>query len=225
MEFFQLRTFVTVAEEGHLTRAAERLHTSQPAVSAHIKSLEEELGVLLFKRLPKGMQLTAAGKRLREKAVKTLDLENEIRIQAKLLREGITGVVTLGMNINPRYLKISELFATVKTDSPGVELHLLQKASWEVLKEDDLFSAVGCQPQKAAFSDQESTLATLASSGVGLTLMIEDEARNEDIHKTVFARKQPVAQVDLSFAYHRKRANDPVIQAVVDSIRTVWSLS
>ncbi len=42
MELYQLKTFVTVADEGHLTRASERLHASQPAVSAHIKSLEEE---------------------------------------------------------------------------------------------------------------------------------------------------------------------------------------
>ena len=61
MELYHLRTFVTVAEEGHLTRASERLFTSQPAVSAHIKALEEELGVTLFDRTPRGMQLTPAG--------------------------------------------------------------------------------------------------------------------------------------------------------------------
>jgi len=63
MELYQLKTFVTVAEEGHLTRAAERLFTSQPAISAHIKSLEEELGVTLFHRTPKGMQLTTEGEK------------------------------------------------------------------------------------------------------------------------------------------------------------------
>ena len=45
MELYHLKTFITVAEEGHLTRAAQRLNTSQPAVSAHIKNLEEELGI------------------------------------------------------------------------------------------------------------------------------------------------------------------------------------
>ena len=64
MELHQLRTFVAVAEEGHLTRAAERMFVSQPAVSSHVKALEAELGVALFDRTPKGMRLTREGERL-----------------------------------------------------------------------------------------------------------------------------------------------------------------
>ena len=50
MDIHQLRTFVTVAREGSITRSAELLHLSQPAVSAHIKAMEELLGLTLFER-------------------------------------------------------------------------------------------------------------------------------------------------------------------------------
>src|SRR5512140_165363 len=64
MELNHLRSFVTIARFGHLTRAAEALHLSQPALSGHVKVLEEKLGVSLFDRTPTGMALTPAGERL-----------------------------------------------------------------------------------------------------------------------------------------------------------------
>src|SRR6476659_8049085 len=60
MELYQLKGFAAVAELGQLTRAAERLHISQPALSAQIKALEDELAVTLFERGAAGMTLTAA---------------------------------------------------------------------------------------------------------------------------------------------------------------------
>jgi len=64
MEIYQLRTFVTVAQQGHLTQAAEVLHLSQPAVTAQIKAIEEEVGMPLFERTAGGVVLTLAGQEL-----------------------------------------------------------------------------------------------------------------------------------------------------------------
>ena len=58
MDLIQLRAFVTVAREGNLTRAAELLHVTQPAVSLQIKSLQSSLNLQLFNRIPSGMALT-----------------------------------------------------------------------------------------------------------------------------------------------------------------------
>ena len=73
MEFYHLRSFVAVAQTGNLTQAAKRLYTTPPAISAHIKSLEDELSTPLFIRSSKGMALTDKGQLLLKKAQITLD--------------------------------------------------------------------------------------------------------------------------------------------------------
>jgi Bacterial regulatory helix-turn-helix protein, lysR family len=62
MDLYQLKTFVAVVREGSITRASELLHLSQPSVSAHIKAVEDALGLSLFDRTPKGMSLTREGR-------------------------------------------------------------------------------------------------------------------------------------------------------------------
>ena len=68
MSFVQLQSFVAVAEEAHVGRAARRLHVSQPPLTRRIRGLEEELGAPLFERTARGMKLLPTGQRLLPRA-------------------------------------------------------------------------------------------------------------------------------------------------------------
>lgn len=133
MEYYHLRTFVAVAEEEHLTRAAERLSASLPAVSAHIRSLEDELGVALFSRTPKGMRLTAEGRALLGEAKAALSSVEAVRLRAGALRQDVTGVARIGLNNEAARMRVPELLSVMTRRHPGVELHLVNSSSPRIL--------------------------------------------------------------------------------------------
>jgi DNA-binding transcriptional LysR family regulator len=125
MELYQLRSFVAVAEAGHLTRAAERLHISQPAVSAQIKALEDELDLALFERTSSGMVLTSAGERLLTDAERVLAAAQALRTVAKALKGEVTGKVRVGTTSDPSFIRVGEFLNATIARHPllQVELH------------------------------------------------------------------------------------------------------
>ena len=134
MELYQLKTFVTVADTGNLTQAAERLFTSQPAVSAHIKALEEELELKLFDRTPKGMRLTEDGMILREKAQAVLNAGNDLKLKAKTLQGVLTGQAKIGLNADAEYLLLAKWHNALMTQYTQLKMQLTQGTSIELLK-------------------------------------------------------------------------------------------
>lgn len=124
MELYHLKTFVAVAEEGHLTRAAERLFASQPTVSSHIKALEAEMDVRLFIRTPKGMRLTEAGSRLLDKSRAILRAADDLIREAQSLSSELVGEVRLGLNSDPEYLRIVPLLTSMTEAHPKLRLQL-----------------------------------------------------------------------------------------------------
>ncbi len=134
MEIHQLKTFVAVAREGSITRASERLGLSQPAVSAHIKAIEDTLGMALFDRTARGMTLTSDGQRLLAKAEQTLGAHQELIDEAKRIKGSLSGKLRLGIASNSSADVLGRLVAVLSERCPEVEIALEHGTSLDVLR-------------------------------------------------------------------------------------------
>jgi len=129
LELYQLRSFVTVAQHQHLTRAAQALHLTQPAVSGHIKALEEHLNLRLFERSAAGVTLTQAGRTLLTRAEAILAAVNELRNVARDLQGHLTGKATVGTILDPHFIRLGEFVNALREHYPSLDVELRQGIS------------------------------------------------------------------------------------------------
>lgn len=130
MELRHLRYFVAVADELHFTRAAERLGIGQPPLSQQIQSLENEIGTPLFKRLPRGVSLTAAGHSFLINARNILRDVDEAAEQARRVASGEQGRLRVGMiNSAPFHPFVPRVIREFGLRYPHVTLTLDEKST------------------------------------------------------------------------------------------------
>ena len=136
MDFADLRAFVAVAEERHFSRAAERLHISQPPLSQRIAGLERKLGVPLFRRGRGGVWLTAAGQALLPQAHAVLEQLARAEELARRAGRGDSGQLSIGFAGS---MPFSELLPRLLRDFrqawPDVSLQLREQSSSEQVRQ------------------------------------------------------------------------------------------
>ncbi len=134
MDLTHLRTFVAVAEEQHLTRAAERLHISQPAASAHIRALEKTFDIVLFERGNRNLELTSAGQTLMHQARQVLAEAQAFKSAARQLSGQTKGSLILGSNNDPALSHIAEVAGWMRDTYPLIALQLQAQSSAAMLQ-------------------------------------------------------------------------------------------
>src|SRR6478735_9102003 len=128
MELRQLEYFVAVAEAANFTRAAERVHVAQPAVSAQIQRLERELGQQLLDRSRRAVRLTAAGEAALPYARAVLAAVAGMHVAVDELTALVRGTVTIG-TVTSHNVDMPALLADFHADHPNVEITLSTDSS------------------------------------------------------------------------------------------------
>ncbi|SDE80304.1 DNA-binding transcriptional regulator, LysR family [Variovorax sp. CF079] len=129
IDLVQLRTFVAVAEERHLTRAAERLHISLSAASAHVRAVESTLDTQLFVRASRRLELTRAGELLLGRAKAVLNEATLFSSFARELGGKVEGRIVVASSSDPSASRIGEVASALRERHPLVSVDLRARPS------------------------------------------------------------------------------------------------
>jgi DNA-binding transcriptional LysR family regulator len=121
-ELRRLRYFLAVAEERNFTRAAERLHIAQPALSRQVRELERELGVELLARTTHKVEPTEAGRMLLERGPALLEAADSLWRGVREFADGRLGSVSLGYGMSAGYETAPQLLLAMSDEAPGIEV-------------------------------------------------------------------------------------------------------
>jgi DNA-binding transcriptional LysR family regulator len=129
-----LRAFVMVAHEGSVSRAATRLHLTQPAVSLKLKLLQVNLGLTLFQRRPQGLSLTDDGHALMPAADKALAAMAAFEQNARALHSTLRGRLKIGTIVDPEFVRLGAFLHRLVERVPQLETELHHGMSGNVLE-------------------------------------------------------------------------------------------
>jgi DNA-binding transcriptional LysR family regulator len=135
MELRHLTYFVAVAEERSFTRAAERLWVAQPGLSTQIRRLEAELGVQLLERHPRGVEPTAAGELLLERARAALAAAEVARNTGHDLQAGLVGSIRVGLATGAAWSEAPALLQSFARERPDVEVTVFEAYAGALLRD------------------------------------------------------------------------------------------
>jgi LysR family cyn operon transcriptional activator len=127
MNFGHLRTFVAIVDAGGVHRAAARLHLSQPAVSRQIQALESDLGVPLFDRIGRRVQLTSEGEDLLRRGRRLLAEADSFTERAGALKKGETGILRVGATPQVIESTLADFLSRFHELYPSVEVQLVEE--------------------------------------------------------------------------------------------------
>jgi DNA-binding transcriptional LysR family regulator len=135
MDLQHIRAFVAVAREGNLTRAASRLHLTQPAVSVQLRNFQEALGLTLFVRKGQGLTLTADGAEILQHAERVLAAVAHLQQRAGSMQFSMRGELSVGTTLSPEVTRLGAFLQKLVEMHPQVRIKLHHGMSGWVLEQ------------------------------------------------------------------------------------------
>jgi LysR family nitrogen assimilation transcriptional regulator len=223
MDIRALKCFILCADLGSITRAAGELGLVQSALSRKILTIEQELGCTLFNRLPRGIQLTPAGRRFLDRARRIV---REVDFARSDLLDGtddVEGAVSLGLSPTLAPLLAPDCLAQVATDFPGIQLKIVEgfsQALLDLLLKGGIELAVLTNPPRTAMlqlepavSEEILVITPPGARGI-MPFFTLDELCNEPVVVTSGLRIVIEDQL-------RKHGRSLTIAAEVDSVEAI----
>jgi DNA-binding transcriptional LysR family regulator len=214
MELRHLRYFIAVAEEGHITRAAERLGMQQPPLSRQIQTIERELDVQLFRRKPRGVELTDAGAALLVDARAVLAHLDHAFAATRRTARGEQGRIAVGFTSSaPFHPFVPRVFRAYREGSPLVSMTLEEGGTTELI-EDLRQERIDAAFIRTAIANQE---------GLAIHLLLQEPMvlalpRAHDLARGRVSKALPLkALANETFIIYRRRTGPGLYDAILSA--------
>ena len=133
MDIKQLKYFLAITEENSITKAAKKLHISQPPLSHQLKILEEEIGSKLFDRTTRNLEITEVGEFLKNRAIQILELMNETVKEIKQNQEELEGALKIGFVASSTAALVPKVIPGFSKNNPEVKFELKEGSTYKIL--------------------------------------------------------------------------------------------
>jgi DNA-binding transcriptional LysR family regulator len=241
LDLRQLRYFVTVAEELHFGRAAQRLSMTQPPLSQQIQALEEEIGVQLFVRTRRSVVLTPAGQQWLPEVRRVLADAAALPGLAQRLARGELGSLSLAFVSTADYGILPDLLRRFRARHPAVQLQLREATSdvqLEALMEGAIDAGLVIRPQLPTMPHGLAYLPLVSEplvlavpdgwrpAGDGTVSLAGTVSLREAAHEPliIFPRRSAPAFYDIITGYYAREGLVPVIAQEAIQMQTIVSL-
>ena len=134
MDLRHLRYFVAVVDAGGVSKAATRLHITQPALSRQIRDLEDELGVALFDRVGRRIELTATGEDLLRSSRDVLAAADTLADRARALETGDAGILRIGVTTQTLESVLADFLGRHRKAHPAIDLQVVEDGGLSLLR-------------------------------------------------------------------------------------------